>query len=68
MVLSVAPGSPAHEAGLEVGDTVLEVNRVAVDTLAAFNQAFALRAPALVLVQKSDGGTLFYPLGFGTAP
>ena len=41
VVTDVASGSPAEDAGLQQGDLIKEVNRVAVSTTREFNRAVA---------------------------
>lgn len=55
-IASVRPGSMAEEAGLRPGDMILEVNRKAVDSLKAYEQAAAKVAndhSVLLLIQRS---------------
>ncbi len=59
VITDLSQGSSAAKAGLRPGDVVLELNRVAVDSLAKFKEQYA-KAPgdALLLVQRR-GATLF---------
>ncbi len=57
VVTAVKPGSPADEAGLRQGDVILEVNRIPVTTLAAYNEALGQAEEgrnALFLVQRGE--------------
>jgi serine protease Do len=59
VVTDIDPGSPAMDSGLRPGDVVLEVDRVAVNDVAAFKQAYA-KANGRVLLRVARGGmTLF---------
>ena len=50
VIASVAPGSPAQQAGLQTGDRVLLVNGRAARNVAALRQALARRGTSAVLV------------------
>ncbi|MEO8050485.1 MAG: DegQ family serine endoprotease [Acidobacteriota bacterium] len=55
-VTSVDEGSPAAEAGLREGDTILEVNRASVSSTADFNRAMhnVSNGATLLLVKRGD--------------
>jgi serine protease Do len=52
----VDQGSPAAEAGLREGDTILEVNRVAVSSTADFDKVMhnVSNGATLLLVKRGD--------------
>jgi serine protease Do len=56
IVTSVAPGSPADDAGLEQGDVILEVNRKPVRNLTEYQQAIenAGKPSILFLVRRGE--------------
>ena len=59
-VSSVDQSSAAAEAGLQEGDVIMEVNRQAVNSTAAFNSAVAATPkgdPVLLLVRRGDATT-----------
>jgi serine protease Do len=61
VVTSVAPASPAEEAGIQPGDVVLKVNRQSVVSLKAYQAALdqaATGSPVLFLLQR--GGNTFF--------
>jgi serine protease Do len=56
VVTRVADGSPAGEAGMQVGDVITEVNRKPIVTLRDFQKVsdkLSSRDPALVLVHRN---------------
>ena len=56
VVARVADGSPAGEAGVQVGDVITEVNRKPIATLRDFQNVtdkLSPKDPALVLVHRS---------------
>ena len=60
VVVRVADGSPAEEAGLQVGDVVVEINRNPVASLRDFAKATGALSPkdsALVLVLRNGRST-----------
>ena len=59
VVSQVDPGSPAAEAGLRVGDVILEANRKEVLTSAAFRQSMAKGPKRALLLVSRQGQTLF---------
>ena len=65
LIENVVPGSPAAEAGVQRGDVILQVNRVAVDSIetlkAEIDKAQADK-PLLLLLRKTDGNTGFVAL------
>ena len=64
LVVGVQPGSPAAEAGMRVGDIILEVNRQPVESVKEVKEAFT-RADAkdsLLLLLKRGEGSLFVAL------
>ncbi len=61
IVVDVRPGSPADDAGLQVGDVIKEVNRAAVKDLSDYNSAIrksGRNKPLLLLVKR--GGQAYY--------
>ena len=70
VVGEVEAEGPAADAGLQPGDVILEVDRVAVgdgDTLRKALDAAAGKRPALLLVTR-QGNTLFLTMGRGADP
>ena len=60
LVNSVEPGSPAQRAGIEQGDIILEIDRVAIATLDQFNRQVAKlenARKALVLISRAGVGS-----------
>jgi serine protease Do len=57
VVTSVEPGSPAAEAGLETGDVIVEVGRVAVDGAASAARELTARAGKVVLRVQREGAS-----------
>jgi S1-C subfamily serine protease len=53
----VEPGSPAEEAGLQVGDVILQVNRRAVRDAAEATAAIRQSRSAVVFLLVSRRGT-----------
>jgi serine protease Do len=65
VVENVAPVSAAAEAGVQRGDVILQVNRVAVDSVAAVKAEVAKAKadqPLLLLLRRADGNTGFVAL------
>jgi serine protease Do len=61
VIVSVAPGSAADEAGLKKGDVVQEVNKKRVSGLSDFNNAASrLRSGDMVLLFINRSGRKFY--------
>ncbi|MGO9612521.1 MAG: PDZ domain-containing protein [Dissulfurispiraceae bacterium] len=61
VVVNVQPGSPADDAGIQVGDVVKEVNRITIKDLNDYNSAVkkdGKNKPVLVLVKR--GTQMFY--------
>jgi serine protease Do len=61
LVTSVDPASPAAAAGLHEGDVIIEVNRVAVNTVADFDMALhkVSNGTTLLLVKTRSGLTQY---------
>jgi serine protease Do len=61
VVVSVEPGSPADEAGIQRGDLILEINRTPVKTVDEAMDAIAKAddKDALLLLVQRDQGSLF---------
>ncbi len=59
-VTSVDQGSPAAEAGLREGDTILEVNRAAVSGTADFERAMHSVSNGATLLLVKRGDNTFY--------
>jgi S1-C subfamily serine protease len=61
VVVSVEPGSPADEAGIQRGDLILEINRTPVKTVDEAMNAIAKAddKDALLLLVQRDQGSLF---------
>jgi serine protease Do len=62
VVTSVPPGSMAQEAGLRVGDVVIEVNGKAVDSVEEFAKAFKKSKNKILLVISRQDSTLYLVL------
>jgi serine protease Do len=61
VVMGVAPGSPAEEAGIRPGDVIKEVNRKAVENVKGYNDALAkVERDKSVLLLIRRGGQAFY--------
>lgn len=61
-IVSIAPGSPAADAGLRPGDVILSANRVEVSTVDELNKAAAKSQQRLVLRIKRGNAALFMVL------
>jgi serine protease Do len=59
VITGLEQGSSAAKAGLRPGDVVLELNRVAVDSLAKFKELYAKAAGDVLLLVQRRGGTVF---------
>ena len=60
VVTEVEEGSAAAAAGIQVGDLVIEVNRLKTATMAEYQQALAnVKDTVLVLLKTQDGGSRF---------
>ncbi len=59
VVTDLSARSAAAKAGLRPGDVVLELNRVAVDSLAKFKELYAKAAGDVLLLVQRHGGTVF---------
>ena len=59
VITGLSQGSSAAKAGLRPGDVVLELNRVAVDSLAKFKELYAKAAGDVLLLVQRRGGTVF---------
>jgi serine protease Do len=59
-VTSVDQGSPAAEAGLHEGDTILEVNRASVSSVADFDKAMRNVSSGATLLLVKRGDNTFY--------
>ena len=67
VIVEVAPGSPAAEAGLRSGDLIYEVDQVPAKDLKTFNQKMQSYKPGdtiLFLVKRQDS-TLYLTLKIG---
>lgn len=65
MVGNVQPESPAAEAGMQVGDVILEVNKKAVATVTDLKKELGKAesdSPLLLLLRRADGGNRFATL------
>ena len=65
VVAAVQPASPAAQAGIQPGDVILQVNKVAVDSVEAVKGETAKAAagkPLLLLVRRADGSTMYAAL------
>jgi len=57
LVVRVAPGSPAEEAGLRAGDVIAEINRKSIAGLRDYSKiagTLGAKDPALVLVLRNS--------------
>lgn len=59
VVTRVDPQSTAAQAGLRPGDVVMEVNRLPVDSLKVFQDAFAKTSGKVLLLVHRRGNTVF---------
>jgi S1-C subfamily serine protease len=59
VITDLSPRSSAAKAGLRPGDVVLELNRVAVDSLAKFKEQYAKASGDVLLLVQRRGGTVF---------
>jgi serine protease Do len=59
VITDLAQGSAAAKAGLRPGDVVLELNRVAVDSLAKFKELYGKATGDVLLLVQRRGGTVF---------
>jgi S1-C subfamily serine protease len=59
VITDLEPRSSAAKAGLRPGDVVLELNRVAVDSLAKFKEQYNKASGDVLLLVQRRGGTLF---------
>jgi serine protease Do/serine protease DegQ len=59
-VTDVDQGSPAGMAGLHEGDTILEVNRASVSSVADFDRAMRNVAKGATLLLVKRGENTFY--------
>jgi len=67
VIVEVAPGSPAAEAGLQPGDLIYEVDQIQVKDLKTFNQrmkSYKSGDTVLLLVKRQDS-TLYLTLKVG---
>ncbi len=65
VIIEVAPGSPADQAGLQAGDVIRELNRVTVRNLKDYEKAvrkIEKDKPVLLLI-KRGGQTLYVSIG-----
>jgi serine protease Do len=62
VVIAVAPGSPAEEAGMHRGDVILEVDRYAVKNTAALREKLEEADDGTLLLVRRGDATLFIPL------
>jgi serine protease Do len=59
VITDLSPRSAAAKAGLRPGDLVLELNRVAVDSLAKFKEQYGKATGDVLLLVQRHGGTVF---------
>ncbi len=66
LIVQVAKGSPAAEAGLTEGDIIIEADEQAVSDEAAFNRITArhTRGTTLLLLVDRGGSTVYFTMGF----
>jgi serine protease Do len=67
VVVEVAEGGPAAEAGVQPGDVILEVDQNPVKDLEEFNRKIQVYKPGdtILMLIKRKGGTLFLTLEVG---
>ncbi len=64
VITNIVPGSPAAEAGLQAGDVIVEIGRVAVDDLASAARLLTARAgERIVLRVQREGASHWVELG-----
>jgi serine protease Do len=59
VVTAVAPGSPALAAGLRPGDVIVELDRKPIDSVAAFQKAYAAGRDSVVLLVQRGEASLY---------
>ncbi|HEU5059934.1 MAG TPA: Do family serine endopeptidase [Kofleriaceae bacterium] len=59
VVTGVAPASPAMAAGLRPGDVIAELNRKPIDSVAAFQKAYAASRDSVLLLVHRGEATLY---------
>lgn len=64
VVVGVEPGSPAHEAGIQQGDVIVEVNRHPVNSIDEVKENIAKNEDKdhLLLLVQRENGKFFVPL------
>jgi dienelactone hydrolase len=69
-VTRTVPRGPADQAGLKLGDTIVQVGEVKVDVLAAFRKALQAHKPGdkLALGVERDGKTIQLTVELGSVP
>jgi serine protease Do len=67
VVSGIEGGSPAEEAGLNAGDVILEINRQAVDDMAAYNRIMGdvKKEDTVLFLIKRGTNTLFFTVDAG---
>jgi len=62
VVAGVQPGSPAHEASIQPGDVIVEVNRQAVNSVTELKEKVARAGDTLLLLVKNSRGSRYVVL------
>ena len=60
--MEVEPESPAHSAGLQPGDVLLELNRQPIPSVQAFTELYQKAKQNILLLVYRDGSTMYLVL------
>ena len=62
VIMEVAPESPAHSAGLQPGDVLLELNRQPIPSVQAFTKLYRTAEQNILLLVYRDGSSMYLVL------